>query len=69
MNRFEEQRNVVERARVFFDTWGLKRKHVASVCKMTESVLSKFLSCQITLSNPQLARLTAYMEDYERRNS
>ena len=69
MNRFEEQCQVATRTRAFFDAWGLKRKYVASVCMLTESTLSKFLSCERTLSAPQLARLTAYMDEYERRNA
>lgn len=64
-----EQYAIAEEVKVFLSKWGLKRKFVAEVCQIPETVFSKFLNNKVVLSSKQIERVTAYIEDYIRRNS
>lgn len=63
-----EQEAVAEQTKAFLVCWGLKVKFVAGICGISPNILSKFLNHKVALSNKQLHRLTAYMEDYILRN-
>lgn len=71
MNRedyMEQQRQVAERTNAFLTQWGLKQMYVAEACRLSQTVLSKFLHHKLSLSKGQLSRLITYMSDYEKRN-
>lgn len=62
------QYQVAERTNEFLAQWGLKQMYVAKACRLSQTVLSKFLHHKLSLSKVQLARLTTYMSEYEKRN-
>ncbi len=64
-----EQYRHMKATQKFLEKWGLKQKYVASVCKISETDISKFLNGKMALSEKQLDRLLTYETDYIRRNS
>lgn len=69
MNKvFTTQLEIAKYTKQFLIEWGLKQKFVARTCVIPETVFSEFLNGKVTLSSAQLERVTAYVEDYERRN-
>lgn len=63
-----EQYETATDTREFLTQWGLKKKFVASICGIPETVFSKFINGKMALNNQQLARLIAYTDEYIRRN-
>ena len=64
-----EQERAADETREFLSQWGLKGRHVASVCEINEKTFSRFLNHKMVLSSSQLARLLKYKTDYEQRNA
>ena len=69
MATLQEQSQVAKSTRRFLETWGLKQRYVAAACQINERVFSGFLTHRVALSDTQLARVSAYVSDYVRRNS
>lgn len=63
-----EQCKTAEDIRVFLSKWGLKQKFVAKTCGIPETAFSRFVTGKLALSDKQIARVVAYMNDYEKRN-
>ena len=63
-----EQERAANETKEFLRRWGLKGRYIASVCEINEKTLSRFINHKLALTSIQLARLLAYIADYERRN-
>ena len=63
-----EQCKTAEDIRVFLSKWGLKQKYVAETCQIPEKIFSRFVTGKLALSDKQLSRVVAYVNDYEQRN-
>lgn len=64
-----EQYSAAEKTKAFLTRWGLKSKFVAEACQIPETAFSKFLNNKAALTDKQVERITAYVDDYVRRNS
>jgi len=67
--KLNEQEILASRTKEFLQSWGLKAIYVSKQCRINPRIFSAFINNHVTLSSNQIARLSFYMEDYERRNS
>nr|DAL75911.1 MAG TPA: structural protein [Caudoviricetes sp.] len=65
---FMTQMETAKRTKLFLAQWGLKQKFVAKTCKIPETIFSEFINGKAALNSAQHERVSAYIEDYERRN-
>lgn len=63
-----EQTGIALQTREFLTRWGLKQKFVAKTCGIPETAFSGFINGKLALSDKQLSRVVAYVNDYEQRN-
>ena len=62
-----EQLPLMQRTNNFLNRYGMKVKYLADRTKNTPKVLSTFVHGKTVLYAPQLQRLTAFMDEWDRR--
>lgn len=62
-----EQQPIIKRTQNFIDRYDMKVKYLANKTNIPQNNLSKFISGKAILYIPQYERLTAFMDEWDRR--